>query len=275
MIRRSGNKIYTKVTQYFTDDSSAVGYSHNLTTPTESFCGTNFYYEQRYTSSLTNGKWRDCLYGPFTFCSGSTSASACTSGNCDQFYLDTSTIVIDYTGIEGDHASTITLYTGSRLYLSSSLELAPDGYYVSGGIYYKVGNGNCCGWNDGTFMSSGSCSSIPTGSTAVTASVTGVGGFMQPCVGGTIDDNMGASIGISNPVDVDTTFVVNVSYYTNYAGCNNASSYAFTLTIPSGSSSDNFNACTNGYYISTGATICSACVSSCDNPNITFGTSGC
>ena len=158
MIRRSGNKIYTKVTQYFTDNSSTVGYSHTLTSPTESFCGTNFYYEQRLTSSLANGKWRDCLYGPFTFCSGSTSNNACSSGNCDQFYLDTSAINIDYTGVVVDETSNVTLYTGSRLYLSSSLELAPDGYYVSGGVFYKVGNGNCCGINNGTFISSGSCS---------------------------------------------------------------------------------------------------------------------
>ncbi len=165
MIRRSGNKIYTKVTQYFTDNSSTVGYSHTLTSPTESFCGTNFYYEQRLTSSLANGKWRDCLYGPFTFCSGSTSGSACSSGNCDQFYLDTSAINIDYTGVVVDEASNVTLYTGSRLYLSSSLELAPDGYYVSGGVFYKVGNGNCCGINNGTFISSGSCPTSPaTGS---------------------------------------------------------------------------------------------------------------
>ncbi len=164
MIRRSGNKIYTKVTQYFTDNNSPVGYSHSLTSPTESFCGTNFYYEERYTSSLANGKWRDCLYGPFTFCSGSTSGSACASGDCDQFYLDTSTINIDYTGVMLDETSNVTLYTGSRLYLSSSLELAPDGYYVSSGTWYQVGTGNINGYNAGTIIASGSC---VTGSTTI------------------------------------------------------------------------------------------------------------
>ena len=164
MIRRSGYKIYTKVTQYFTDDNSTVGYSHTLTQPTESFCGTDFNYEHVYNSSLSNGKWRDCLYGPYTFCSGSTSSSACSSGDCSQFYLDTPTIVVDYNGHIGDATSNITLYTGSRLYLSSSLELAPDGYYVSGGLWYKVGNGDCCGWNDGTFMLSGSCEPEPPSS---------------------------------------------------------------------------------------------------------------
>jgi hypothetical protein len=75
--------------------------------------------------------------------------------------MDTSAITIDSTGTVGDNTSGILLYTGSRLYLSSSLELAPDGYYASGGLYYRIGNGDCCGWNNGTFMSSGSC---PTGS---------------------------------------------------------------------------------------------------------------
>jgi hypothetical protein len=163
MIRRSGYKIYTKVTQYFTDDNSAVGFSHVLTTSTESFCGTDFNYEHIYSSSLSNGKWRDCLYGPFTFCSGSTSASACSSGNCDQFYIDTSTITIDTVGHLVDTQSTFSLYTGSRLYLSSSLELAPDGYYASGGVWYKIGTGLVDNYiNNGTFISSGSCS---TGST--------------------------------------------------------------------------------------------------------------
>lgn len=157
MIRRSGNKIYTKVTQYFTDNNSPVGYSHSLTSPTESFCGTDFYYEERYTSSLANGKWRDCLYGPFTFCSGSTTSSACASGDCGQFYLDTATINIDYTGVMLDETSNVTLYTGSRLYLSSSLELAPDGYYVSGSTWYQVGTGNPYGYNAGTIISSSAC----------------------------------------------------------------------------------------------------------------------
>jgi hypothetical protein len=161
MIRRSGHKIHTKVTQYFTDNNSTVGYSHVLTTSTESFCGTAFNYENIYSSSLANGKWHDCLYGPYTFCSSSTYNGACTSSNCGQFYMDTSAITIDSTGTVGDNTSGILLYTGSRLYLSSSLELAPDGYYASGGLYYKIGNGDCCGWNNGTFMSSGSC---PTGS---------------------------------------------------------------------------------------------------------------
>lgn len=270
MIRRSGNKIYTKVTQYFIDDNSPVGYSHSLTSPTESFCGTDFYYEQRYTSSLANGKWRDCLYGPFTFCSGSTSGSACESGNCDQFYLDTSTINIDYTGVMLDETSNVTLYTGSRLYLSSSLELAPDGYYSSGSKWYQVGTGNPYGYNAGTIIASGSCS-VP----AVSSSVTSVGGYMEPCIGGTIDDHMGASVVLNTPVNIDTNFNVIVFYYTPGGSCSTTSQYTFTITVPSGSTSSNFNACGSGYYIPSGATVCSACIDSCDNPNVSIGAFHC
>lgn len=183
MIRRSGNKIYTKVTQYFTDDSSPAGYSHSLTVPTESFCGTDFYYEQRLTSSLANGKWRDCFYGPFTFCSGSTSGSACESSNCSQFYLDTSTINIDYTGVVLDEVANITLYTGSRLYLSSSLELAPDGFYTSGSTWYQVGTGNIDGYNAGTIIGSGSCTVTPPPPTTYTFNGCGRGNDVSEACG--------------------------------------------------------------------------------------------
>ena len=273
MIRRSGNKIYTKVTQYFTDNSSAVGYSHTLTSPTESFCGTDFYYEQRLTSSLANGKWRDCLYGPFTFCSGSTSSSACASENCNQFYLDTATINIDPTGVMLDETSNVTLYTGSRMYLSSSLELAPDAYYASGSNWYKVGTGNAYGYNAGTIIVSGSCAP-PTSS--VTSSVTSVGGSMEPCTGGSIDDHMGANVSVDNPVNIDTTFGVDVYYVLPGNSCSGPKSVqSFSLIIPSGSTFSNFSACSNGYYFNTGATICSACVTSTTNPNVNYSANAC
>lgn len=216
MIRRSGNKIYTKITQYFTDDSSPVGYSHSLTVPTESFCGTNFFYEQRLTSSLANGKWRDCFYGPFTFCSGSTSGSACGSSNCSQFYLDTSTINIDPTGVMLDTTSNVTLYTGSRLYLSSSLELAPDGYYVSGGNWYQVGTGNLYGYNAGTIIVSGSCTPPPTTPTAtfdysvITNFNTDVGGVGNTTVNPTITVTNGP-VTIRLRVEVITGFKGNTT----------------------------------------------------------------
>jgi hypothetical protein len=222
MIRRSGYKIYTKVTQYFTDDNSAVGYSHVLTTSTESFCGTNFNYEHIYSSSLANGKWRDCLYGPYTFCSGSTSASACSSGNCGQFYLDTSAITIDTTGNIVDTTSNITLYTGSRLYLSSSLELAPDGYYASGGLWYQIGNGAGYGINAGTFISSGSCPIINPTCLSVTVDI-----YAPPGGQSGTTNQYGAYASIPYAVGSNITIVGTLR---QTGGPGNSTSFSLTIT---------------------------------------------
>ena len=111
-----------------------------------------------------------------------------------------------------------------------------------------------------------SCSCLnPTTTTTTTTiapvDVIGVGGYMQPCVGGTIDDYMGASVTLNNPVNVDTQVVVDVKYVYpgNSCGFSEYSQLIF-LNVPSGSTSDDFNACTNGIYFSGGANICSACV---------------
>jgi hypothetical protein len=65
-----------------------------------------------------------------------------------------------------DETSNVTLYTGSRMYLSSSLELAPDAYYASGSNWYQVGTGNPYGYNMGTIIVSGSCPLPPPTPTA-------------------------------------------------------------------------------------------------------------
>lgn len=59
------------------------------------------------------------------------------------------------------------------MYLSSSLELAPDAYYASGSNWYQVGTGNLYGYNAGTIIISGSCSTTPppTGSNYYTIEV--------------------------------------------------------------------------------------------------------
>jgi hypothetical protein len=109
-----------------------------------------------------------------------------------------------------------------------------------------------------------------------TIEVTGVYGYMQPCVGGTIDDYMGASVGLDAAVSVDTEVVVNVNFVYPGNSCGfGESTQAIYLTIPSGSTSDNFNACLNGIYFSGGATICSACIASCDNPSVDLSTFSC
>ena len=89
---------------------------------------------------------------------------------------------------------------------------------------------------------------------------------MQPCIGGTIDDFMGASVTINTTYEVDSEFVVNVYYTSIGASCGSGTStQTFYLTVPSGAYSSNFDACLSGAYFPSGAQICSACISSCDN----------
>jgi hypothetical protein len=122
----------------------------------------------------------------------------------------------------------------------------------------------------------------PTTTTSTTTTTTpplaatGVNGYMQPCVGGTIDDFMGASVNTNSPVSVDTDFGVDVKYVLPGNACGvGESTQSFTITIESGSQSSNFDACLYGAYFSSGATICSACVSSCDNPAVDISAVDC
>jgi hypothetical protein len=99
---------------------------------------------------------------------------------------------------------------------------------------------------------------------------------MQPCVGGTIDDYMGASVSVDSPVDADSTFEVSVKYVLpgNSCGVGESTQLIFPIIL-SGQTSSTFDACLNGAYISTGAVICSACVVSCDNPSVNLSTFSC
>lgn len=105
--------------------------------------------------------------------------------------------------------------------------------------------------------------------------VTAVFGYMEPCIGGTIDDHMGAAVQVQSNVSVDTTFEVYVYYQTPGGSCNPATNLQqyFQVTIPSGNSSSNFNACSGGLYLPGGATICDSCIISCDNPSICISAS--
>lgn len=100
--------------------------------------------------------------------------------------------------------------------------------------------------------------------------VTAVFGYMEPCIGGTIDDHMGAAVQVQNNVSVDTTFEVYVYYQNPGGSCNPATNLSqyFQVTIPAGDSSSNFNACSFGAYFPSGAVVCDACIISCDNPSI-------
>lgn len=106
--------------------------------------------------------------------------------------------------------------------------------------------------------------------------VISVGGYMEPCTGGAIDDYMGAVVSLDSVVDVDTTFVVEV-YYVETGGTCGGTQFFETLNVvvPNGSDLSNFNACADGVNFPSGAVICSACIVSCDNPNVLIGAFEC
>jgi hypothetical protein len=151
---------------------------------------------------------------------------------------------------------------------------------ADGGTYTLVTIGTPCTTTTTTSTTTTSTTSTTTSSTTTTTAppdgVSAVYGYMQPCVGGTIDDFMGAFVGTNTAVSVDTDFGVNVSYVLPGNACGVGESIqSFTITIESGSQSSNFDACLYGAYFSSGATICSACVSSCDNPAIDISAVDC
>ncbi len=139
---------------------------------------------------------------------------------------------------------------------------------------YNCVSGTCTDPGDGTgtYSTLVACEAACSG----TSAVTGVGGSMQPCVGGTIDDFMGASVSVDYPVAIDSVFEVSVKYVTPGNSCGvGESSQSIYVTIFAGDTYSTFDACTSGVYFSSGAVICSACVASCDNPSVNLSTSSC
>jgi hypothetical protein len=158
--------------------------------------------------------------------------------------------------------------------------IKPDTFAsADGGTYTLVTIGTPCTTTTTTSTTSTSTTSTTSTTTTTTApplAASGVNGYMQPCVGGTIDDFMGASVNTNSAVSVDSNFDIIVSYVLPGNACGfGESTQLFTVTIESGSQSSNFNACLNGAYFSSGATICSACVSSCDNPAVDISAVDC
>jgi hypothetical protein len=124
-----------------------------------------------------------------------------------------------------------------------------------------------------------SCTDCLTPSATAQITVTSVSAGMQPCIGGTIDDYMGASVFLDTPVTIDTNITVVVYFQYGRQQCaNNISANSatyFTVTILAGESYGAVDACTQGQYFSGGATVCGACAIDSDNPNINFGLVGC
>ena len=86
-------------------------------------------------------------------------------------------------------------------------------------------------------------------------------GGMEPCIGGTINDYMGCSVSLSNPVTVDTNFMVDVFFVYPGNTCNYTNIYlnnvqSFSVTVLAGEMSGQVNACSNGVYFSGGADVC-------------------
>lgn len=125
---------------------------------------------------------------------------------------------------------------------------------------------------EGSVILAGECNLTTNGPCAEGANltVTGASGSMEPCIGGTIDDYMSASVTLNGPVSVDTNFSVNVLYTPLVGGsCASANIQGFTVFVPAGQWTGAVNACSQGAYFSQGAYICSAQVTGHDN---TFDT---
>jgi hypothetical protein len=114
----------------------------------------------------------------------------------------------------------------------------------------------------------------PCGDGGKLLNVTSVNGSMEPCIGGTIDDYMSASVGLSDTVSVDTYFSVNVYWTQKGATCSPQSSntQSFSVFVAAGESYGAINACNQGAYFPSGAEICGAEVVGSDNlvDQITF-----
>jgi len=110
--------------------------------------------------------------------------------------------------------------------------------------------------------------------------VTSVFGYMEPCIGGTVDDHMGAYVSVNTPVAVDTSFDVTVYYELPPSTCSgpfSGASYTrfFVIDILAGQTTSNFNACSNGFYFASGANVCGACITACSDPSITIPPYSC
>jgi hypothetical protein len=103
---------------------------------------------------------------------------------------------------------------------------------------------------------------------------------MEPCIGGTVDDHMGAYVSVNTPVAVDTSFDVTVYYELPPSTCSgpfSGASYTrfFVIDILAGQTTSNFNACSNGFYFASGANVCGACITACSDPSITIPPYSC
>jgi len=141
---------------------------------------------------------------------------------------------------------------------------------------YNCVSGTCVdpGDGSGTYATLGECELACSAPEEI--NVQSVGGFMEPCTGGAIDDYMGAIVVLDAPADVDSQFVVEVYYVETGGTCGGTQfTETFNVDILEGDDISNFDACTQGVNFPSGAVICGACIVSCDNPNIVIGAFQC
>jgi hypothetical protein len=137
-------------------------------------------------------------------------------------------------------------------------------------VSYNCVSGNCVDPGDGTgtYATLEACEAV-CGEPPAEINVISVSGYMESCSGGSIENYMGALVVLDDVVDVDTEFVIEVSYVNAGGTCGGTQfSQTLNVVIPNGSVRSNFNACTEGVYFLEGAVICGACISSCDNPSV-------
>lgn len=159
---------------------------------------------------------------------------------------------------------------------TSSANALTSAYVDCDGVIQQVTVGGVSGYDASTFCAransviiSGDCQLVNNGIcepvTGTTVTVMGAGGYMEPCIGGTIDDHMGATVYLDNPVTVDTLFDVIVKWSNLNTSCNFPYEQSFSVEVLAGQSSSNFVACNQGYYMSSGANICGALVTGHNN----------
>lgn len=202
------------------------GVSYNVTVKTN--CPPGEYQSDQSTAASTVATALDCpAENCISYTVSTTSAQAQTTA-----YIDCGGQIQQVTvgGVSGYDATTFCAREGSVI-LGSESELTING---------------ACG--EGT-----------------TINVIGAYGSMEPCIGGTIDDHMGASVSLDAPVSVDTNFNVEVYWTSRGAGCTNTTTQSFTVLVAAGTNYGSINACSQGAYFASGADICSAAVTGHDN----------
>lgn len=247
---------------YYTDtenfaDATGIWTDVNLTTkaPNGFYKKDGVYRQMSGGELLTVQNCPECFYSFESSLVAIDSETACGLEITETYYFD------NVDGAVGEAEPEV----GDLVYsdITGTTPLAAGFYKLLSGGYIQVDS-------SGEVIAVGNCVTPPD------ISVQSVGGFMEPCSGGAIDDYMGAIVVLDAPADVDSQFVVEVYYVETGGTCGGTQFFeTFNVDILEGDDISNFNACSQGVLFPTGAVICGACIVSCDNPNITIGAFQC